>query len=322
MNVRLLAILLIFPLCAASSSLAIAQEAETGEGEASENGTTISAEVDSEEGDSEEGDSEEGDSEEGDSEQGDSEEGDSEEGGQDTSPAEGEEPDTDESETPSEGSDESGSAEDAGESTAEPAPLRNVVYTTAVGGGASLAYGSLDDGATGGHGYVVSSFSLEMSRVVGLVAGLGYQFRSGGTLIDESPESIALDPRLGTAHYLLVEVGARFTVLPDNFYSPRLSALLQGQIELGVEEVNVYANDTSGRAFQEDFTPWFVFEYGQPVFDSATADLLVGLRASQALASSYRSTGDNSFDLFLNPGGNLDGRLWFTQVGLWVGVEY
>ncbi|MBU6162568.1 MAG: hypothetical protein KGO50_15735, partial [Myxococcales bacterium] len=270
------------------------------------------------EGESEEGESEEGESEEGESE----EDAPADESGQDTSPAEGQEPETGESETASEGSGESGLAEDAAEPTDEPAPLRNVTYITALGGGASLGYGSLNDGATGGHGYVVSSFSLEMSRVVGLVAGLGYQFRSGGTLIDESPESIEIDPRLGTAHYLLVEVGARFTVLPDNFYSPRLSALLQGQIELGVEEVNVFANDTSGRAFQEDITPWFVFEYGQPVLDTPTADLLVGLRVSQALASSYRSTGDNSFDLFLNPGGNLDGRLWFTQLGLWVGVEY
>lgn len=208
------------------------------------------------------------------------------------------------------------------EEESEPPPLRNVIYTTAVGGGVSLGYGSLADGATGGHGYVVTNFGLEMSRVVAIVGGLGYQFRTGGTLVDESPEALVIDSSLGTAHYLLVEVGARFTVAPDSVFSPRFSTLFQGQIELGTEEVNVFSNDTAGRAFQEDITPYFVFEYGQPIVNSATADLLIGLRASQALASSYRSTGDNSFDLFMNPGGNLDGRLWFTHVGLWIGVEY
>jgi hypothetical protein len=290
MNVRLLATLLLLSLGTVSSSAAVAQEAETGE--------TGSGETETGDGETEE----------------------DENGSEPVEDAE-----TEGGETGSESTEfaEVASSDEAPvESIEEPAPLRNVIYTTALGGGVSLGYGSLDDGATGGHGYVLSNFALEMSRVVGLVGGLGYQFRSGGSLIDESPESLVLDSRLGTAHYLLVEVGARFTVAPNSAYSPRLSALLQGQIELGVEEVNVFANDTPGRAFQEDLSPWFVFEYGQPVFDSANADVLIGLRASQALASTYRSTGDNSFDLFLNPGGNLDGRLWFTQVGLWVGVEY
>lgn len=282
MNVRLLATLLLLSLCTASSAVAQETETETETAETEETGT---------------------------------EDGEAEGSGQG--------PVSDESESESTEAAEVLLLDEAPmESTDEPEPLRNVIYTTALGGGVSLGYGSLDDGATGGHGYVLSNFALEMSRVVGLVAGLGYQFRSGGSLIDESPDATAIDARLGTAHYLLVEVGARFTVAPDSAYSPRLSALFQGQIELGVEEVNVFANDTAGRAFQEDITPWFVFEYGQPVFDSANADVLIGLRASQALASSYRSTGNNSFDLFLNPGGNLDGRLWFTQVGLWVGVEY
>ena len=295
MNVRLLATLLLLSLGTVSSSAAVAQEVETGE--------TGAGETETGDGETEEG----------------------ENGSEPVEDAETEEGETEEDETGSESTEsaEVASSDEApAESIEEPAPLRNVIYTTALGGGVSLGYGSLDDGATGGHGYVLSNFALEMSRVVGLVAGLGYQFRSGGSLIDESPEALVLDSRLGTAHYLLVEVGARFTVAPNSAYSPRLSALLQGQIELGVEEVNVFANDTPGRAFQEDISPWFVFEYGQPVFDSANADVLIGLRASQALASTYRSTGDNSFDLFLNPGGNLDGRLWFTQVGLWVGVEY
>ncbi len=294
MNVRLLVALSLVPLCTVFSSAAFAQESDPSE-----------SEQESEASEAEEGAESAEVGEE-------SETSETDEESQTQEAAEGTEETTD-----ADGSDVADPSEEE-----EPAPLRNVIYTTAVGGGVSLGYGSLDDGATGGHGYVISNFGLEMSRVVSIVGGLGYQFRSGGKLIDESPESLVIDSSLGTAHYLLVEVGARFTVLPDNAYSPRLSTLFQGQIELGVEEVNVYASDTSGRAFQEEISPWFVFEYGQPVLVTESADLLLGLRASQALASTYRSTGDNSFDLFQNPGGNLDGRLWFTQVGLWIGVEY
>jgi hypothetical protein len=269
MNVRLLAALSLFPLCALSATSADAQETETSE----------EADIEFASDDEQEAAEETGAALPSDSDTGEEEE-------------------------------------------EEAPPLRNVIYTTALGGGVSLGYGSLEGGATGGHGYVLTNFGLEMSRVVAIVGGLGYQFRTGGKLVDESPEALVIDSSLGTAHYLLVEVGARFTVAPNSVFSPRFSTLIQGQIELGTEEVNVFADDTSGRAFQEDITPYFVFEYGQPIVNSASADLLIGLRASQALASSYRSTGDNSFDLFLNPGGNLDGRLWFTQVGLWIGVEY
>jgi hypothetical protein len=224
-----------------------------------------------------------------------------------------------------EGEDEEGEEEeeeDDGEDAAPSRALPGVIYTSYVGGGVALGYGSLMDSGTLGTGFVGSSFALELSRFVGFQAGVGYQFRTGGSLVDESPEDIDLDTDLGTTHHLFFEAGARFTFAPDSAFSPRVVTSLQAMIHLGDRDVIVYRDGVQGNAFQNEVMPYFVLDFIQPVADLDAVDLVVGLRATQGLGPAIRATGNNDFDLFQNPGGNVDGNATYTTVGLLFGVEY